>query len=44
MEKFIIGDFFIEEKEYQEIKKRLNKTTDYFSLEEINIICEEAQS
>ena len=26
---------FIDEKKYQEIKRKLNKTNDYFSLEEI---------
>jgi len=35
MEKFISKDFFIKEKEYQEIKKQLNKDNDYFNIEEI---------
>ena len=38
MEKEAIKDtekYFIEESDYQNIKKELNKTTDYFSLEDI---------
>lgn len=38
MEKIIIEEMFIEERKYQEIKKQLNKESDYFTIEEIILI------
>ena len=31
-------DVVLDEKEYQQIKKRLNKVSDYYSIEEINLM------
>lgn len=42
MEEKILKEIFIEEEEYQKIKQRLNKKDDYFNMEELQKINQNA--